>query len=656
MIKHWIFLVSFCLTIATNSAISLADDWPQWLGGPSRLNRIESPNSPDSTIDYELVWKTNLGLGYSSILITEQRLIAAYVNNNFEKVALLDARTGKKLWSRPIGPASSNGPCATPAVGDGRIFAVGGEGELHALSLADGSPIWHRDLTKDFGTKKGVVAASPLLVRDRLIVLAGGVNGKSVVALNIKDGKVLWTSQSDLFDSSSPALAVLDGVEQVIAIAQNRVFSVRLSDGKLLWSLPSKVDPWATALPLENNRVFLPMRNEHMVIECKREGESWKVRKVWVNQDLIGSGSSFAGHQGLLFGSTKSGVVCLDESNGDLKWKQEVEEGSLTLIGDRIAFVGRDSGKVSFFSASATETKYWPPLKPKVGGQGWTPVTASGTDLYIRSDSVFARYRQSKGRTAKGNPPPADGAKSHGKSIRGYAGLMKPGLLTIFGELHGTTEAPAFVGKMVERAVESNKKVRLGLEIPINLQPNADAFLSSSGDEKAVQQLIQGEFWSYGDGRSSQAMVALFDKIRRLKQSNHDVDIFLYDMAKGNIHNRDKIMADNILSAVQRSPESVYFVLTGNLHARINSQRYMGWHIMKSHRQTISLDISHSDGSAWLSTNEGRGPMQLRGVDRGEKPFIERRADWDGEAYHGFYYVGKISASTPAMDRLNSGN
>jgi hypothetical protein len=84
---------------------------------------------------------------------------------------------------------SADGPLATPAVGDGRIFTISGRGELHALRLADGAALWQHDLVAEFGAKPGFLASSPLLVRDRLIVLAGGGDGKSVVALSPDDGK-----------------------------------------------------------------------------------------------------------------------------------------------------------------------------------------------------------------------------------------------------------------------------------------------------------------------------------------------------------------------------------------------------------------------------------------------------------------------------------
>jgi|GEM_PF-302965 len=658
MIRNSILVGALCTIGTTASSPAQATDWLQWLGGPNRLNRVEPPtpaNSPNSTYQYDISWQVELGLGYSSILVSGERLVAAYAKGKSDRVALLDANTGKTLWERPIGPVSMNGPLSTPAAGGGRLFAVGGQGELHALRLSDGASLWHLHLVKDFGAKPAYLASSPLLVRDRLVLLVGGGDDKSMVALNADDGAVLWTSQSDMIDCGSPTLAVLDGVEQVIAVAAQRVFSVRLSDGKLLWSLPCQVDAWATALPLGNDRVFLPMRNEHMVIECKRRNESWNVRKVWVNTDLSGSGSSFTYWQNLLIGSTNSGVVGLDADSGEVKWRREAGEGAVTRVGQQIAFIERDRGWLSLLSAGDNQTMRWEQIKLRASGGTWTPITSSGTDLYVRADNVVTRFARSGEKTADTGEQSVGARETeapqdphHKTGVRGVEALLKPGMLTLLGEVHGTAEVPAFLGNLAHRALQSDLPVRIGLEIPNNLQSNVDTFLASQGNRQDVGFLTQGSFWNAQDGRSSKAIVGLLDKIRRLKQDNQDIAIFLFDVPTMSIGGRDKQMAENILSDLAAYPRAVHLVLTGNLHARTNSVRFMGWHILQRHKQIISLNLAHSGGSAWVSNRDGRGPIHYGGTDRGEEPFIERLASWDGEAYHGFFYVGAITASPPA--------
>lgn len=650
-------LPALCLT---SSSDLRAGDWSQWLGGPHRFNRAESaPLRPEpfSSIDYQLAWRLQLGLGYSSIIVHGANAVAAYAGEESDMIALLDAATGKRIWTAPIGKASGDGPLATPAAGDGRIFAISGRGELHALRLADGAPIWRRDLVTDFGTKPGFMASSPLLVRDRIIVLAGGDNGKSVVALSASDGKVLWTSQSDEIDCGSPTLAVLDGVEQVVAVAKKRVFAVRLSDGELLWSLEATVDPWATPLALGNDRIFLPMRFEHMVVECKRSGDGWNVRKVWVNPELNGNGSSYVHVHDLLIGSTDQGLVCLDAKTGRLRWRDDGPEGAVTLVDGQIAFIDRDTGSVSLLPASAELTLRSLEVRPRLGAGGWTPVTTSGTDLFVRSGNIFARFKRkpvdaeeaAAARSPQERPDTSRQAPSHPESIESFARRLRAGDVALFGELHGTEEAPAFVANVAEEAARNGATVRIGLEMTAAMQPAVDAFLRSDGTPGDYAALTQHPFWRIHDGRSSVAMLSLIDKARRLRHSGNAVDVFLFDITGGSIRHRDEGMANNILAAVKAAPDAIHLILTGNLHARTNSPRYMGWHILRRHKNTIALNLAHGGGSAWISSDRGIGAQNLSGSDRGTDQFVEWLKDWDGQAYHGIYYVSRITASPPAV-------
>lgn len=654
-----------CLVSAvcvTAPSVLRAADWSQWLGGPQRLNRLAASSDappPLSSIDYELAWRVELGMGYSSMIVQGPNVVAAYAGEQSDMIAMLDAATGKRRWARPIGKTSTDGPLATPAVGDGRIFAIGGNGDLHALRLTDGSPLWQCNLMREFGAKPGFMASSPLLVRDRLIVLAGGDHGQSVVALRARDGKVLWTSQSDAIDCGSPTFAVLDGVEQVIAVSDKRVFSVLLLDGKLLWSVDATVDRWATPLPLGDDRVFLPMRNEHMVVECKRRGDTWDVTKIWVNADLNGSGSSYTHARGLLFGSTDKGLVCLDAKTGRLHWRSEGPEGAVTLVGGNIAFIDRETGSVQLLPATPEPTPDPLQIRPRLGRGGWTPITTSGTDLFVRSGNLFARFNRKRAyaATAVGppvnhqpdRPPPTPSGRDN---IESFAARMHPGSIVLFGELHGTNEAPAFLGDVAETVARTGATVRIGLEMTGAMQSAVDAFLRSDGGKDDVDRLTQHPFWRIRDGRSSVAMLSLIEKARRLRNTGHAVDVFLFDVSAGSIQKRDEKMARNILAAVATAPNAIHLILTGNLHARTNSPRYMGWHIMQAHESTLALNIAHRGGSAWISTTNGTGPQSLSGENRGNDPFIEWVKDWDGEAYHGTYYVGAVTASAPAVARL----
>ena len=80
------------------------------------------------------------------------------------------------------------------------------------------------------------MAASPLVVDDKVIVLPGGSANKSVVAYNKMTGAPVWKSQSDRQTYVSPMLVTLAGRRQVVVVSSSRAFGLEPGNGSLLWS------------------------------------------------------------------------------------------------------------------------------------------------------------------------------------------------------------------------------------------------------------------------------------------------------------------------------------------------------------------------------------------------------------------------------------
>src|SRR5262249_10777095 len=104
--------------------------------------------------------------------------------------------TGREIWT--LGWAASftesmggDGPRATPAYDNGRVYALGALGELRCLDAATGQPVWSRNILSESGASEPSygVAASPLIVENKLIVLPSGRRGNSVACYDKRDGK-----------------------------------------------------------------------------------------------------------------------------------------------------------------------------------------------------------------------------------------------------------------------------------------------------------------------------------------------------------------------------------------------------------------------------------------------------------------------------------
>jgi hypothetical protein len=219
---------------------------------------------------------------------------------------------------------------------------------------------------------------------------------------------------------------------------------------------------------------------------------------------------------------------------------------------------------------------------------------------------------------------------------------LAPGGLVIFGELHGTMEVPAFVANAAEFAA-GRGPVTVALELPDELQPGIDAFLAAKDDETGRAALIAtpSAFWEWRDGRGGDGLVVLLARLRAI-----GARVVSIDGAWPSAEARDLGMARSLLSA--QRPDHTTIVVCGNLHARTDNRRWMGWHVRQARPALISLDLGHAGGRAYVATSDGNGvhEQQARWLgEPGVSLFAERHAcGWDGT-----FFVGSITPSMPLV-------
>lgn len=231
-------------------------------------------------------------------------------------------------------------------------------------------------------------------------------------------------------------------------------------------------------------------------------------------------------------------------------------------------------------------------------------------------------------------------------------GLTAAGTTLILGELHGTREVPAFAASLVCHAARTTATV-LALEVPYTEQAQIDAFLASSGDEKARADLLRGDFWDFPmqDGRRSEAMVSLLDSARRWRARGAAVSVVAFDTDVPP-EVRDAEMGRRLAAARQEDPRALLVVVTGGVHASRDPEAAfvpMAVHFAKltpPHR-IVSLAMKHAGGEAWVCTDKC-GPHEIAGAPDPGAPRVElfeRRM----HGFDGAFHVGPVSPSAPAV-------
>lgn len=144
--------------------------------------------------------------------------------------------------------------------------------------------------------------------------------------------------------------------------------------------------------------------------------------------------------------------------------------------------------------------------------------------------------------------------------------------MLLIGELHGADGAPRLTGDIAE-TIAQRQPVVIALEWPETEQPAIDAFLASAGGDRDIAALTASAFWHdpRPDGRTSQAMLALLQRLRALKQAGMDVRVvgFDWDWSGDTSGDRDAALADRLRAARAVHPGAAMVALTGNYHARI---------------------------------------------------------------------------------------
>jgi hypothetical protein len=180
----------------------------------------------------------------------------------------------------------------------------------------------------------------------------------------------------------------------------------------------------------------------------------------------------------------------------------------------------------------------------------------------------------------------------------------------IVGEMHGTTEIPAFFGDLVCAAHSSGRPVVVAVEALDSEQASIDQFISSDGGEAAKKAFLQSAIWhlSMKDGRSSRAYFDLFERLRIYSQAGWIAGVAAIQPSERSERTQtgtgyNAAMAERFRGAARGHANSLVLVLVGNIHARKSPYRF-GAEVLTPAtadlppEATIALNVA-TGGEAW---------------------------------------------------------
>ena len=350
-----------------------------------------------------LLWSRPVGGGYASLVIANGQVFSIEQRGQNEVVAAYDLQTGREVWIHSWiaefrESVGGNGPRATPTWDEGRLYALGATGEFRCLQAATGKLIWARHILKDNDATNVVwgMAASPLIVDEKVIVLPGGPSGKSVVAYHKLTGQPIWKSLDDRQAYTSPMLVRLAGRRQILVVSALRLMGLTVEDGSLLWDYPWETPYDANAsqpLVVDENRLLISAGYGHgaALIAIRPANRIFTAEPVWVNKRMKNKISSSVLHEGHVYGLDERILACVDVETGKLKWKGgRYGYGQLLLAGGHL-IVLTDSGELVLVKATPEghqELARFPALK----GKTWNNPAIAGGHLLVRNTTEMASF------------------------------------------------------------------------------------------------------------------------------------------------------------------------------------------------------------------------------------------------------------------------
>jgi outer membrane protein assembly factor BamB len=362
----------------------------------------------------KLLWETaGMGDGYSSVTVTDD---AVYVSGRKDNSDVLFSLSpdGKKNWETIYGNAwmtNHTGSRCTPTYYNGNLFLVSGSGDIVCVGK-DGKIKWsknHYSLYEGSPLKFGI-SESPLVV-DNIVIASPGGKKASMVAFNISDGKVVW--ETEPLDQGpqyvNPKLIEYAGKKMIINVMGKDIIAVNAKDGKILWKVDYAAANAATGRVMENHAITPIFRDGCILIangynwvslKLKLSADGNSVEKIWENRNFDPQMGGIVLLGNYIFGTNHMSKpvgtwTCVDWTTGKTLWNEKWNtqgsiisaDGMLYLFEEktgRVALVKPDPAKldiISEFQITKGEGPFWA-----------HPVISKGR-LYIRHGEALMVFQ-----------------------------------------------------------------------------------------------------------------------------------------------------------------------------------------------------------------------------------------------------------------------
>lgn len=347
------------------------------------------------------LWRRAVGEAWSSFAVLGSAAVTQEQRGDQEVVVRYDLETGRQAWVHAdraalLTTVGGRGPRATPTIVDGRVYSLGATGILNCVELETGRVVWSRNVIEEHGVRLADygLPSSPLVVGD-LVVIQMAQAERSLLAYHRSDGVLAWREGSGRGSYSSPVLATLAGIPQILIVNKWSIAGHLPESGRLLWQEDwrdggDKITP---PLLLGHDRLLISAGYGagSRLLQIRAEGDGLLAKEIWRSPRLKSKFASMVVHQGTAYGLDDGVLTALDPETGERFWKQgRYGHGQMILVGD-LLLIQTEKGAVVLVEASPDEHRELARLET-LSGKTWNPPALAGRYLLVRNNREAVCY------------------------------------------------------------------------------------------------------------------------------------------------------------------------------------------------------------------------------------------------------------------------
>lgn len=403
-IVFFLFIL-FCLSVSAQDS--------QWRG--AQRDGIYSDTGllqewPDEG-PVRILLKEGLGSGYSSPIVSDDII---YISGRKDTIDVLTAISfdGNILWETTVGSAwQSSYPDSrnSPTIENNRIYISSSMGEVNCLNRETGEVIWRVDAHKEYNSEFNRFGmAESVLLTEKAVITGPAGEETALVALSKTDGSLIWKTKSmgDVRGYASPIMINHNGVNFIIAISSDNVFSVNPENGEVYWNYNLKevhaegTRNNNTNSPLYyNGEIFVTRGYDAEAVMLKLSEDGKSVSLKWASKVLDSHHGGVVQIDGYIYGanwlnSANGNWVCQKWESSEVMWEEKwYNKGSIIYADNRLYIFDEKYGNVGLIEPSPEGFKLKESFKVEEGnGPFWAHPTIYNSHLLIRHGEALMVY------------------------------------------------------------------------------------------------------------------------------------------------------------------------------------------------------------------------------------------------------------------------